>query len=194
MQSKLTDQQKQVVRLLAPLFAAFEYVKYGNEEKLKEKMRVFAIALEDLDSATLSAGILKCIRTKTFPPTIAEIREECASVITALTSSGAKSIDEAWGEVRKQVHDCFIYKKPVFSTPEIKDAAEKMGWATLCAATDSEMVGNRAQFIKLYESILRRKREEKANSDIISALGGVDKIKSLASTGAKLSLVSGGAR
>ncbi len=175
MEYDLTERQKKVLRLLAPLFSAFDYVKYGTaqerEKNLRNKLCVFAIALEDLDAGVLSAGILKCIRTKTFPPTIAEIREECESIRCAVVGDGTKSIDEAWGEVLRQMHDAHYSRPPKFSTPEIAEAARKMGWRNLCAAEESEMVGNRAQFIKIYESILCRKRTAKENSAVINALG-----------------------
>lgn len=172
---ELTTRQKNVLRLLAPLFSAFDYVKYGapreRETNLRNKLRVFAIALEDIDAPELSAGILKCIRTKTFPPTIAEIREECESLRCAIAGDGAKSIDEAWGEVLRQMHDAHYNRPPQFSTAEVAEAARKMGWRALCAAEESEMIGNRAQFIKIYESILRRKRNARENQGVINILG-----------------------
>lgn len=162
------------VKILAPLLLAFP--KSGMDT---ENIKVYAIALSELGEAELQAGVLKCMRTSKFFPSIAEIMDASLGMVKAITGTQEKSADEAWNEVQKQMVEAFIYKKPVFSTPEIEQAALAMGWTSLCNTPVEDMGTARAQFRKFYESSCQRSREKWINDNVISIMGGEERVKSL---------------
>lgn len=162
----LTDSEKRYALALTPLL----HVCVNAKDVTQNKIRAYAIALSDLDLGALSAGVMRCLRTKTFFPAIPEIREAANTMTEYVTGTGMKSPDEAWKEVQCQMQEAFIYKKPVFSTPEIELAATSMGWTSLCA-TPADVIGvARAQFLKLYESVCNRKEEHKINDQVLQSL------------------------
>lgn len=162
----LTDLEKRYALALTPLL----HVSVNAKDVTGNKIRAYAIALSDLDLGALSAGVTRCLQTKTFFPSIPEIREAANTMTEYVTGTGMKSPDEAWKEVQRQMQEAFIYKKPVFSTPEIEQAVSSMGWASLCA-TPVDVIGvARAQFLKIYDSVCRRKEAHKINDQVLQSL------------------------
>lgn len=168
------------IDILAPLLCA-----YPSAKITEETIQVYAIALSELNEAELQAGVLRCMRTCKFFPSIAEIMEASQDMIKFVTGTKEKSNDEAWGEVQRQMQEAFVYKEPKFSTPEIEFAAKAMGWIGLCETPSDQMGTARAQFLRLYESACKRCKDKRINDNVISIMGGEDKVKSLISGVAK---------
>ncbi|WP_312560895.1 hypothetical protein [Anaerospora sp.] len=165
---------ERAIDILTPLMCAYPAAKITEET-----ISVYAIALSELTELELQAGVLKCMRTSKFFPSIAEVMEAAQNMIETVTNTKAKSPDEAWNEVQKQMHEAFVYKKPVFSTPEIEKAALSMGWIGLCETPTDQIGTARAQFLRLYESVCSRKRESRINDSVIAIMGGNDYVKQL---------------
>lgn len=158
----------QAVKILSPLICA-----YPNTKITEETIQVYAVALSELTEKSLTAAVLKCMRTSTFFPSIAEIMKAADDMNDVAAGTKAKSPDESWNEVQRQMEEAFVYKKPVFSTPEIELAALSMGWIGLCETPVNQIGVARAQFLKLYDSVLNRKKEEKTNSRVLELVGHV---------------------
>jgi hypothetical protein len=138
-----------------------------------ETIQVYAVALAELGEGPLQAAVLKCMRTCKFFPSIAEIMEAANEMVEVASGTKAKSPDEAWNEVMKQMNDAFIYRKPVFSTPEIEKAALSMGWIGLCETPTDQIGVARAQFLRLYESVCKRKKENRINDNVLHLVGDI---------------------
>lgn len=180
-------QEARIIKLLTPYLMAYPQSKM-NEGGLI----VYAKALRALPLEQIEAAMNKSLRTMRFFPSVAEIFAEAESVTRYINGTEDKSPDEAWSEVVRQMQEVFIYKKPAFSTPEIEKAALAMGWDALCQVPVEGVNTARAQFLRLYEGVLKRKREAKTNADVV-AMMPAEKVQALMSkTTAKLSLVSGG--
>jgi hypothetical protein len=145
---------------------AFPNAKIGSETIV-----IYAKALSELSKAELSAGVLKTMRTCKFFPSIAEIMEAAQEIVEVATGTDIKSPDQAWNEVQRQMHDAFIYHKPKFSAPEIGQAAEAMGWSSLCNTPADQMGTARAQFLKLYDSVCKRKKRNRINQKVLNQMG-----------------------
>lgn len=144
---------------------------FPNSKITGENIFIYAIALSELSESELKAAVLKCMRTCKFLPSIAEIMEQAQNMVEVATGTKAKSPDEAWNEVQRQMQEAFIYKKPVFSTPEIEAAAMAMGWTGLCE-TPADVIGvARAQFLKMYESVCKRKHEARIDNNVLQLAG-----------------------
>lgn len=140
---------------------------YPNTRVHPNTVELYVDALRNIPTNLLQAVVARCIRTNKFLPTIAEILDHADELIDKVNNKRDKDSDEAWAEVMKQMHDAFVYEKPVFSTPEIERAALSMGWVSLCE-TPTDLIGvARAQFIRIYESVIKRKRENKIDRAIL---------------------------
>lgn len=144
---------------------------YPNARIINDNIAIYAIALSELSEAKLTSAVLKCMRTCKFFPSIAEIMEQADNMVQVATGTKHKTNDEAWNEVLKQMNEAFVYKKPVFSTPEIEQAALAMGWTSMCETETDNMGTIRAQFLRMYESVCKRKREQKIDNDVLNLIG-----------------------
>lgn len=171
----LTPIQQRAAQILQPLMLA-----YPSAKITPQSIAIYAIALSEITEAELTAGVLRCMRTCKFFPSIAEIMEAAQTVVEVAKGTREKSPDEAWNEVQRQMEEAFVYKKPVFSTTEIEKAALSMGWIGLCNTPTDQIGTARAQFLKLYASVLGRSKDTRINDRVIEIMGGARAIKQLA--------------
>lgn len=156
-----------VLKILSTYLKAFPQSKLNDDD---EGLALYVRLLKPLPPAAISAAMAKLAMTHTFFPAVAEIFEAAKSIKTTATSSEVPGVDEAWREVIQQVHDAFVYREPVFSTSEIKQAALNMGWTSLCYLEVGEMNTARAQFRDIYNGILNRKKEKSQNIAVLDMM------------------------
>ena len=124
-----------------------------------ESVKLWFRLLRDLDGKLVSAAVYKHICSNKFPPTIADIREQCA----AIESGGEKNWLEGWGMVVQAIgrHGAFGRKEAMKKLrdfdPLTADVVEKMGWQNLCESENQ--VADRANFRIAYEAYSTRKKE-----------------------------------
>ena len=159
------DKQTEIIMTLTPYLMAFPQSKMNEGSLL-----IYARALSSLSITEIDVAMLKLMQTCKFFPSVAEIFQAAESVKITATGSEAPSVDEAWKEVIQQVHDAFVYREPVFSTPEIKRAALNMGWTSLCNLGINEINTARAQFRDIYNGIISRGKDKKTNMAVLNTL------------------------
>ena len=164
------------IDILLPLICA-----YPSARITEETIQVYSIALSELSEVELTAGVLKCMRTCKFFPSIAEIMEASHDMVKVVTGTKEKSSDEAWNEVCKQRIKCWPHKTPIFSTPEIEQTVSAMGWVSLCVAEEEDLGTIRAQFRGFYEAACKRSKDKRINDNVISIMGGEKTVQSLLS-------------
>jgi len=157
------------IEILAPLALIFQNDRQSVDD-LQDMLDAYATALMHLSEAELTAGVFKCIRKCKKFPAPAEIMDYAQEMADIAAGKKHKSADEAWNEVQKQVQAAFVYKKPVFSTPEIETAALSMGWRGLCSTPTDQIGTIRAQFLKMYDSVCKRKQEQRTNQSVFDAM------------------------
>ena len=156
------DKPSPHMKSIATLFAAF------GQAGDYQRMAVYAKILGDYPSELLSKAVNKALLESKFLPSISEIAGSYEKLLEAVDDSNRiKSWDEAWAEIQKQMQDAFVYKKPVFSTPEIEQAAMAFGWIALCETLTSDMPTVRAQVRRFYEDACARSRERKNNAKVL---------------------------
>ena len=125
----------------------------------EEALKLWYRMLKDLDGKTVAAAVYKHISSCKFPPTIADIREQCA----AIESGGEKNWLEGWGMVVRAIgrHGTYGRKEAIKKLrdfdPLTADVVEKMGWQNLCESENQ--VADRANFRIAYEAYAARKKE-----------------------------------
>ena len=127
---------------------------FPNNKVSVDTVRVYQATLEDIPPDLLKQAALKCIATKTFFPTVAELRQAAAELRqpTVQLSGG-----EAWGQfIRLSAN--YANDAPLPSDapidPILRKTINALGWCYLCASTDG--MADRAHFMKTYDAIARR--------------------------------------
>jgi len=142
------------------------YPKGGKDFGAKNA-QVFCELLLDLDYRTCRAAIRKIAATRTFFPSIAEIRSVYADIAVPTPDA-----DEAWKEAlqygRKIAwgRECNAPKTVVALHPAIEDAIKGLGgWRQLGCSTNQEL--DRAHFYKVYSTSRERHRQQVISQPLI---------------------------
>lgn len=147
--------------------------------------RVYRKMLDDVPIPVLHKAVEACVRESRFLPTIAEIREKAEAVYKQAKGIESPDASRAWGEVMREISHTGSYGKPKFTDPLTTEAVKRMGWRSICNADISTTSVQRAQFIKIYDTIEKRKTEERRMGFLLSDgklqafLGGIADMKAL---------------
>ena len=118
-------------------------------------MPTYQRLLADLPDAVLEAAVLDCIASCRFWPTVAEIREAAANIVT--DAANATNEYDAWGEVKRAVSRAHHE----WSDPMIGQAMQRVGGMDAFRMSD---VGDepswRARFAECYKLLRQRERRQ----------------------------------
>ena len=137
----------EVANLLALCASAYPHVVITKETAI-----VYAEMLADLDLKVAMEAVKKLIATSQYFPTVAAIREQCASIVTPF----APSLASAWAEVTHHVRHLGHGRQPEWSHPSIATTVDTLGWRELCMSENQAVM--RAHFWKVYEAVAREHR------------------------------------
>lgn len=179
--------QAQIVKTLIPYLMALPQSKI-NEASLV----VYARALSSLGVAQIDAAMLKLMRTVKFFPTIAEIFEQVDNIQQFASKSEVPSENEAWHEAMRLAHDKFLYGKWECSCREVELAIKQFGKQELCTLESDNVNTARAQFMRIYNSIVNRERDRKVNGTILKALPQKALNEIIGGLASKMSVLEGG--
>lgn len=144
--------------------------KAGKEQR-NQFLKLYIGALDDLTYDEVNAALTKCLRNAKFFPTVAEIYEAAGSVRKTAEGDEEKDAGQAWAEVMQLVRTCHVYKAWTYSTSDIEQAVKEFGKQELCALNADEVNTARAQFRRIYNDIVSRRKERAENKKILSQLG-----------------------
>lgn len=138
-------------------------------------LTLYAEALAEYTPQAVGAAMRKLVKTSKFFPTVAEIVEaveELRDFYRAASGQGGKpTAAEAWQEAWQNAKENFVYKPWKFSCEEVKLATEQFGKMQLCELTPDGMNTARAQFMKIYDSVLKKGEDKRRNREVFRALG-----------------------
>lgn len=154
-----------------------------------ETVAFYVMALDDLSFVEVRAALSKLCKTAKFFPTVAEIYETAESMKETV-QGGRKDAGEAWQEAMNLVKTCHIYKPWQFSMPEVEQAVKQFGKMELIELKEDAMNTARAQFMRIYNGILARKKEKEQNKAVLAKMG--IQLEEQLAGGSRLKLVGGG--
>ena len=154
-----------IIMVLTPYLVALPQSKIE-----KDSLKVYARALNCLSLEQINAAMLKLMKTSKWFPTIAEIFEASENIETFITGKSKPTADMAWAEAMKLAHDKWIYGKWEYSCKEVELAVNYFGKMELCQIETDNINTARAQFMRIYESVLKRQRDLKTNGEVLSQL------------------------
>ena len=159
------EHEADIIQTLTPYLLAFPQSKMTTEGLL-----VYARALSGFSIAEINAAMLKLMRTCKFFPTVAEIFEQAAVMKEFACGSGLPTPEEAWAETQRNVKTRHIHGEWEYSCPEVKKAVDFFGKAELCSLNVDEVNTARAQFMRIYKSIVEQARDRKSNAEVMKLL------------------------
>lgn len=130
--------------------------------------KVYAMLLQDIPDAVLYKAVIAVCRESKFLPTIAEIRERAEAIYK--TAKGIESPDasKAWEEVGREISRTGRYGRPKFTDPLAAETVKRMGWTSICAAEEKTAAIQRAQFMRIYNELARRKKEDRKTKALLA--------------------------
>jgi len=155
--------KQEIKKLLSWVLANFPSMQ---EKDMQPTAALWLRMLSDIPYNVAEKAVIRILATAKYFPTVAEIREAA----NELTAPKLPTPGEAWAEVLKQMRKVGSYGKPKFSHQVIEKAVNSIGWQELCMSTNT--TADRAHFMKIYETLCKRAKEEKVNQDVLRLIGG----------------------
>lgn len=122
-----------------------------------ENKKVWYSMLKDLEYPICQNAIMQIIATSKFPPSIAEIREKYAEMVSLPVADSG----QAWEEVMRaiQYYGAIRELEAVASLSEpVRKAVKIIGFRNLCFSENIAV--ERAQFFRVYETVEKRIKNE----------------------------------
>ena len=134
-------------------------IAYNNFDATDpKKTEVWYSLLGDLDFNIAKTAVQKLIIDSQYPPTIHDVRKKALEVQYPDLPTPA----EAWHILTKNIRKYGSYRasEGIEALPPIvKETAQYMGYKEICRSEDGEGI-LRAQFMRMYEQVLNRRREQ----------------------------------
>lgn len=143
---------------------AGNYNSIAEKDKTQKDLMIatWQECLGDLDYKLVLQAIKKTIINNPYPPTIHEIRKNAIEMINPTTQ---KTAIEAWNEAIKMISNGIYMTQEQFEThsPEVKKFFGSVNQVKQLAMVDSETINTvtKGQFLKQYEVIIQREKEQK---------------------------------
>ena len=149
----------QVITLLAG-----NYNSIAEKDKTQKQLMIntWLECLGDLDYRLVLESVKKTMITSPYPPTIADIRKNAIEMIKPTTS---KTAIEAWNEAYSMICKGTYLEEEEFekASPEVKKFFGNVRQVRELAQTNTDVVNSvtKGQFLKQYEVIVNREKEQK---------------------------------
>ena len=149
----------QVITLLAG-----NYNSIAEKDKTQKQLMIntWLECLGDLDYRLVLESVKKTMITSPYPPTIADIRKNAIEMIKPTTS---KTAIEAWNEAYSMICKGTYMEEEEFekASPEVKKFFGNVRQVRELAQTNTDVVNSvtKGQFLKQYEVIVNREKEQK---------------------------------
>jgi disulfide oxidoreductase YuzD len=143
-------------KLIAKWVGLFS-ISFPSFEIKEGLIELYCKMLADIPDDILNISAQKCLAECKFFPTIADIRDQSKLILNK--KIGIKTPAEAWEEVVDAVKDGGNYSPHEWSLDIVERAMKAVGGMYfICAECNPEIT--RAQFMKIYESLMHRKIED----------------------------------
>ena len=137
---------------------------------------LYAKALNDYSLPEIEAAMTKLLAVSKFFPSVSEIIEQIHNVRGIASDAPELAAAEAWGEVMDYVKHKGIYQSWPYSRSEVKEAVRQFGGREELCLLEMDTVGvARAQFMRIYDSIVQREKDRDASKWAISQLSTAKK-------------------
>ena len=151
--------KQESARLVAVILASYpqQAAKLDQSRQLG-MIDAFESLLDDLTYAQCNAALRVLLQTRTWMPSVAEIR----ATVVELERGPQRNGGDAWGSVLDAIRRYGAYRTPgvdfQFADPLVARCVQALGWQNLCL---SEMqTSDRKQFVELYEKLAAQSQRQ----------------------------------
>ena len=160
----------QVITLLAG-----NYDSIASKDKTQKDLMIatWLECLGDLDYRLVLQAVKKSIINSPYPPTIHEIRKNAIEMLNPTTK---KTAIEGWNEALQMISNGLYMTQEQFEkySPEVRRFFGSVNQVRQLAMLDSDTINSvtKGQFLKQYDVLVQRDREEKILPDAMKQLIG----------------------
>lgn len=149
----------QVITLLAGNYSS---IADKTKEQKQMMLNTWQECLGDLDYKLVLQAVKKTIIESPYPPTIHDIRKNAVEMVNPTTS---RTAIEAWNEAYSMICGGIYMTQEQFemASPEVKKFFGNVRQVKELAQTDTDTVNTvtKGQFLKQYEILVNREKEQK---------------------------------
>lgn len=149
----------QIITLLAGNYSS---IAEKTKEQKQMMLNTWQECLGDLDYKLVLQAVKKTIIESPYPPTIHDIRKNAVEMINPTTK---RTAIEAWNEAYGMICSGLYMTQEQFemASPEVKKFFGNVRQVTELAKTDLDTVNTvtKGQFLKQYEILVNREKEQK---------------------------------
>lgn len=169
----MNENVKNICAVLIPYLAIFPDCKLT-----KEGVKLYAEVLEDKPAEKVAVVMKKLCKTSKFFPRIADIVEAIEGLDeyqAKAEGKGTLTPAEAWEAVMDTCKSHSIYSKEPWSfvNAEVERSARIFGLLDLATIEAKDINIARAQFMRIYTSVIEQKKAEKENKKLLEIAQGV---------------------
>lgn len=156
--------RKEIIKILTLLSQTYDKFekRVDTDEKVENMIMLWTECLGDLDYNLVLQAVKKTIIESPYIPTIHEIRKNAIEMAKPNTS---KTAIEAWNEAYSMICNGLYMTEEQFemASPEVKKFFGNVRQVKELSQTDSDTVNTvtKGQFLKQYETIVNREKENK---------------------------------
>ena len=152
----------EMVQIITLLAGNYETIANKSQQQRELMLNTWYECLGDLDYKIVLQAVKKTIIESPYPPTIHEIRKNAVELINPTTK---RTAIEAWNEAIGMISNGIYMTEEQFNTasPEVKKFFGNVRQVKELAMLDSDTVNTvtKGQFLKQYDILVQRDREEK---------------------------------
>ena len=154
--------KQETVEVITLLAGNYDSIAKKDSTQKQLMINTWLECLGDLDYRLVLESVKKTMITSPYPPTIADIRKNAIEMIKPTTS---KTAIEAWNEAYKMICKGTYMEEEEFekASPEVKKFFGNVRQVRELAQTNTDVVNSvtKGQFLKQYEVIVNREKEQK---------------------------------
>lgn len=152
----------EMIKVFAVLTAAYpKFDTFQNPEQLKPIIELWTEMFQDVDFNIVLVAVKKLIFESPYPPTIADVRKQVADILTP--KENKIDAGQAWGEIMKAVGNYGFYDSEgalKSMSPLTQAVVKRISWREICMQEEDKMGVLRGQFMKMYDSIAQRQKQD----------------------------------
>ena len=152
----------EMVQIITLLAGNYETIANKSQQQRELMLNTWYECLGDLDYKIVLQAVKKTIIESPYSPTIHEIRKNAVELINPTTK---RTAIEAWNEAIGMISNGIYMTEEQFNTasPEVKKFFGNVRQVKELAMLDSDTVNTvtKGQFLKQYDILVQRDREEK---------------------------------
>lgn len=154
--------KSEMVQIITLLAGNYESIANKSQAQREMMLNTWQECLGDLDYKLVLQAVKKTIIESPYPPTIHDIRKNAIEMVNPIQT---RTAIEAWNEAYKMICGGLYMTSEQFETasPEVKKFFGNVRQVKELAQTNTDVVNSvtKGQFLKQYEVIVNREKEQK---------------------------------